>query len=232
MPKMSTRVQNRKDKTLNWSQMKTGELQNTKRAWIWIQEKDVSSSPKVSKKSHEWRWGPTPVCFPALEPSLPSIWATKMLTASYFSSKNMFTWNQQRIEFWGLKPCHASPCLASIGERFYRGGKDFRRAIVSKVCMIIPWLSPCQERRVAGNKSSPFWSPDYLIKVSVDYFFFTALREAGMLASLPGTKHRPALCCERYISNPLLWEGPPSEKEGQKLPQEPWKPTLLVPIEL
>ena len=61
--------------------------------------------------------------------------------------------------------------MASVGERFYRGGKDFGRAIVSKVSMIFPWLSPCQERRVAGNKSSPFWSPDYLIKVSVFYFF-------------------------------------------------------------
>ena len=81
---MSTHIQNkaltRKDETLNWSQVKPGELQNAKRTWAQIQEKDVPSNPRVSKKSSERQWGPTPVCLLALEPSLTPIWATKMLT--------------------------------------------------------------------------------------------------------------------------------------------------------
>ena len=48
--------------------------------------------------------------------------------------------------------------------------------------MIFPWLSPCQERRVVGYKSSPFWSPDYLIKVSVDYFFYSSKRGSKITA--------------------------------------------------
>lgn len=52
----------------------------------------------------------------------------------FLQTKNVLTWNQQRIEFCSLKPCRASPCMASVGEHFYRGGKDLGRAIVNSVC--------------------------------------------------------------------------------------------------
>ena len=52
----------------------------------------------------------------------------------FLQKKNVLTWNQQRIEFCSLKPCRASPRMASVGEHFYRGGKDLGRAIVNSVC--------------------------------------------------------------------------------------------------
>ena len=70
-------------------------------------------------------------------------------TALYFSSKDRFIWDQQRITIWGLQQWrpHANSHPTREGESFYKEEKEVGSSIVNKESMAFYWLSPCQERR-------------------------------------------------------------------------------------
>ena len=96
-----------------------------------------------------------------------------VLTARYFSNKDRFIWDQLRIVIQGLQ--HKEPCtgppMEREGERFYRGGKEVGRALVNKKSWLFIGLVLARKEEffllsvvpsaiVAGQESSPFWSPD------------------------------------------------------------------------
>lgn len=71
---------------------------------------------------------------------------------------------------------HASLHVAREGEHFNREEKEVGRPIVDKESMIFHWLSVKKKEHffsilgsitIAAGGSSPFWSPNYLIEVSV-----------------------------------------------------------------
>lgn len=97
-------------------------------------------------------------------------WPKNKQTARYFSSKDGFIWDQERIEIQGLQPWLAKH-KSLTGQGFYREEKEFGKAIVNKESMALLWLSLCQEEEevfffllgsaiTTGRDSSPFWFPN------------------------------------------------------------------------
>lgn len=69
-------------------------------------------------------------------------------TAQYFSSKDGFIQDQQRIEIQGLQPWQAA-CKSphERGKRLlFQGKRGLWRATVNKESMVFYWLSLCQEK--------------------------------------------------------------------------------------
>ena len=107
-------------------------------------------------------------------------------TASLFSSKNWFIWDQQRIAIQGLQPQWTMYRYRRLGieKLFYGRGKESESAVVNKESVAFHWLSfdsvslaelwPGKKRKsfffrlvsaIREHESSPFWTPNSILIV-------------------------------------------------------------------